>query len=234
MAAAAAQPGRECGRSRDVRRGRRGFRQLAVHRQPVRRRTGRHRRHASSWTGKAAVGNGELAKVTNRLMEKKTSAKTGSLSGDITRRHVLRGDVRAQGAREPSRGGRALAAQLCRSRRPAGRCVSAAWCCHCDGAPRKRRLTRVAPAPVCGVTLIAAASAPAAHAAARTQALASSSSPGMMGTVPAVPDCGLFGTECDGNSYLTVRPAPACPWPAAAHACRAAARRAFPCACGRV
>ena len=40
--------------------------------------------------------------------------------------------------------------------------------------------------------------------------------------------------DADGNSYLTVRPAPACPCPAAAHACRAAARRAFPCACGSV
>merc|ERR1712216_90129 len=67
----------------------------------------------------------------------------------------------------------------------------------------KGRENRRAAAALSQLSSVDLGGRPAAHAAARTQALASSSSPGMMGTVPAVPDCGLFGTECDGNSYLT-------------------------------
>jgi hypothetical protein len=45
----------------------------------------------------------------------------------------------------------------------------------------------------------------AAHspAPARTMALASSSA-AILGNVPAVSDCGLFGTTCDGNTYTEV------------------------------
>ena len=58
------------------------------------------------------MGNGELAKVTNRLMEKKTSAKTGSLRRHHQATCSTRRCTRSRGARTVARRPRSLNSAL--------------------------------------------------------------------------------------------------------------------------
>ena len=65
-------------------------------------------------------------------------------------------------------------------------------------------LSAVAASPFCFLHLMLMHTAQLA-APARTMSLASHNSSHILSNVPAVSDCGLFGTTCDGNTYLQVR-----------------------------